>query len=836
MDNPSVTAEELFSKALNLPPGRARADFLAGRCADARLRAEVESLLQAHDEAGSFLATNRASKPAQQADAARNVLPGASAAAAAHAAAFLREHAHEYRTELEGFLAALPSEVQEETRERIQAGLRIRTISGRTVPARRDAPLPLRLPGYRVEHILGQGSLGVVYRGRDEKLNRPVALKVLRPHAQEPIRRRLLREARQAAGLNHPSIVTVFAVFDDTSPPAIVMELVEGFPIDRFAANLNYRQKAQLLRDVAAGLAAAHEQDVIHRDLKPANIVVGPDMRPRILDFGLALSLKEAASQGSGFEGTPLYASPEQVRAEPLTPASDIFSFGSLMFTVLTGQPPFSGRSLREVLEAIATTTPPMLSDVALGIPEDLQAICLACLAWNSADRPTASEVALELGRFLFGEPVRLRPRLYQDVLRRSVTEYSNQARTWASQSIISGEERDALEVLHRRLLADEDFWLVDARRITLMQTILACGTWLAVVATLLTVWMLREDLRPPWRWLLPSSLTATLLIAGYAAHRAREQLASATFLAGATLAIAPCTLMMLGEAGLWAGRPAGVAQLIEGSFSNAQVLAASVTALLISIFGWWRLKITGFAWTTAALAATSYFSTLLLFNWLEQKPEIQALWLLPLCGTLGVALLFERRGRVRWTLPFHILAGVALVGALNVIAWHGPTLAMLGLNRFGWAFFDEDRLRALSFAANGLLFLLLMLWTQRSMSLDLRRASKLFEILTILHTLGPLFINALNHRDLPYVRADVWLYLGTTLLFMVVAPLRSRWRILAGGLAGCGFGSYLLVDLGLVARTPFITGLGVFGVALAVGTYLYARRKQQFPSALKSG
>ncbi len=176
---------------------------------------------------------------------------------------------------------------------------------------------------------------------------------------------------------------------------------------------------------MARGLAVAHEHGLVHRDLKPDNVIVGPDMRPRILDFGLALSLEEAGRQGGGFEGTPLYASPEQVRGKPLTTASDVFSFGSLMFKVLTERPPFAGKRSSQVLEAIATTAPPFLREVAVGVPEDLQAICLACLAWNPADRPTASEVALELGRFLVGEPVRLKPKLYDDLLRRSISEYS---------------------------------------------------------------------------------------------------------------------------------------------------------------------------------------------------------------------------------------------------------------------------------------------------------------------------------------------------------------------------------------------------------------------------
>jgi hypothetical protein len=126
------------------------------------------------------------------------------------------------------------------------------------------------------------------------------------------------------------------------------------------------------------------------------------------------------------------------------------------------------------------------------------------------------------------------------------------------------------------------------------------------------------------------------------------------------------------------------------------------------------------------------------------------------------------------------------------------------------------------------LIFLALMLVTERSASLDLRRSSKLLEVLAIVHTLSALFANALAHREAPYVRADVWAYIAAALLLVIIAPFRSRWRILVGGLAGCGLGSYLLVDLGLIARQPFIVGLGVFGVVVALGAFAYVRRRQR--------
>ena len=316
----------------------------------------------------------------------------------------------------------------------------------------------------------------------------------------------------------------------------------------------------------------------------------------------------------------------------------------------------------------------------------------------------------------------------------------------------------------------------------------------------MLAVWKLRDELGPEWRWLMPAGFTLTLLLAGHAARRAGEALSSATFLAGAALAIAPFTLSLLARVGAFSTLHPDVQQLFDGAFTNQQVLAASLTALAVSVFALWRLKMTGFAWTTATLAATTYASALLLFNWLQRKPEIQALWCLPLVAMESVALVFERLGRVRWTMPFHVAALLALVGGLDVIALNGPTLQMLGFSSEIWPYFDHERMQAFSVLVNGMIFLALMLLTERSASLDLRRTAKLLEILAILHTLSPLFVNAMDHRGDAHVRTDVALCLRGGVA-VCGAGGASIALADAGGRFGSGLGSYLLVDLGLVTR-----------------------------------
>lgn len=682
-----------------------------------------------------------------------------------------------------------------------------------------------RIPGFRVERKLGEGGLGTVYEAWDEKLHRKVALKVLRLLPGVETQRTLLDEARKSAALDDPAIVTIHAVLDEQDPPAIVMELVQGFRIDQFADSLTFQQKARVLQEIARALAVAHGRGIIHRDLKPANVLLTPGLKPVILDFGLALSAREASEPRESFEGTPLYASPEQAAAQPLTAASDVFSFGSLMFKVLTSRAPFEANDLQGLLRAIAQPVPPFLRDVALGVPEDLQAICLACLAANPKERPTADAVALELGRFLAGEPVRLRPALYGDILRKRISEHSNDLQNWEYQGMISSDERDRLQAVHRRILADEDHWIIDARRLTVAQSVLYTSTWIVVVAVGLLTWLVRDELSGTLRWTLPLLGTGVLLITGLFAERRKESLASASFLAGAVLSVAPAVLSFLAELRLLAAPAPQVKQLFEGIFTNQQVLAACVIALALSVVALARLRMTGFAWTTCLLGTFAFLSLLLQWNWLGKKPEIQALWTLPLLAFSPLALRFEKVGRPRWALPFHLLTLLVLVGALDWMAAHGPTLSMLGVGENLSPYLDETRRKYFSFALNGLLFLALMFLTERSKSLDLRRGSRVLELFAMLHLLAPLYANAQEHGpDKPGLLLDVGIYLGVVLLLLALGPWRSRWRLLLGGLGGVALGSHLLLDLNLVAKKPFVLGLGAIGITIALVAYWYLR------------
>ncbi|HKV09124.1 MAG TPA: protein kinase [Thermoanaerobaculia bacterium] len=258
-----------------------------------------------------------------------------------------------------------------------------------------------RIGPYRVESRLGAGGMGEVYRAWDERLERWVALKLIRPESagSDQARERFRREARAAASLSHPSLVQIHDILVAEEGDAIVMELVEGEPLARRLARgpLSVREAVRLGRDIAEGLASAHAKGLIHRDLKSENVMVTADGRAKILDFGLAKRLEGEAglTQDSVVVGTFRSMSPEQARGLPLDARSDLFSLGTLLYEMLAGRSPFEGDSTFDILTRVCTARQAPLWDFVSGLPPDLSDLVDRLLEKDPALRPqTAREVA----------------------------------------------------------------------------------------------------------------------------------------------------------------------------------------------------------------------------------------------------------------------------------------------------------------------------------------------------------------------------------------------------------------------------------------------------------
>ncbi len=250
-----------------------------------------------------------------------------------------------------------------------------------------------RLGPYEILGPIGAGGMGEVYKARDTRLQRYLALKVLRPEvARDTDRlRRFEQEARAAGALNHPNIVVVYDVNAEGESPFIACELLEGESLQHMLIGgpLAPRKAYDIAVQIAKGLAAAHSRGIVHRDLKPANVFVTRDGLVKILDFGLARDTARvlAVSQSSAtmtmagtILGTVGYMSPEQVRGESADARSDVFSFGTVIYEMLTGEAPFTERSSAETMAAILQKDPPALTSFEKKLPPALEVVVRRCL------------------------------------------------------------------------------------------------------------------------------------------------------------------------------------------------------------------------------------------------------------------------------------------------------------------------------------------------------------------------------------------------------------------------------------------------------------------------
>src|SRR5664279_5524223 len=279
-----------------------------------------------------------------------------------------------------------------------------------------------RLVGSRYElgELIGYGGMAEVHLGRDVRLGRDVAIKVLRADlARDPsFLHRFRREAQAAAGLNHPSIVSVYDTGEDiggsgTSQPYIVMEFVEGRTLRdilKAEGRLPPRRAMEIIADVCAALDFSHRAGLVHRDVKPANVMITRTGAVKVMDFGIARAVADnsaTVTQTANVIGTAQYLSPEQARGEPVDARSDVYSTGCLLYELVTGAPPFQGDSPVAVAYQHVRENAPAPSSRVRDLPRALDSIVMKALAKNPQNRyQSASEMRSDLQRALADQPV----------------------------------------------------------------------------------------------------------------------------------------------------------------------------------------------------------------------------------------------------------------------------------------------------------------------------------------------------------------------------------------------------------------------------------------------
>jgi tetratricopeptide (TPR) repeat protein len=297
-------------------------------------------------------------------------------------------------------------------------------VSAGTSPTDPVAPGPPAetaslVAGYEILDELGKGGMGIVFKARQVRLDRIVALKMMLTHGpfvRADDRRRFRTEAEAVARLHHPNIVQIFEVGDHRGMPFFSLEFCPGGTLDAQLDGTPWdgRRAAALIHTLAEAVQHAHEHGIVHRDLKPANVLLAEDGTPKISDFGLAKKIDEEGHTRTGaIMGTPGYMAPEQAGGHvgDIGPGTDIFALGAMLYELLTGRPPFRAATVMDTVQQVLHNDPVAPRALQPGTPRDLETVCLKCLEKEPRKRyGSARELADDLRHFLRDEPIRARP------------------------------------------------------------------------------------------------------------------------------------------------------------------------------------------------------------------------------------------------------------------------------------------------------------------------------------------------------------------------------------------------------------------------------------------
>jgi predicted Ser/Thr protein kinase len=659
------------------------------------------------------------------------------------------------------------------------------------------------IEGFRAIERLGRGGMGEVYKLHDLKLDRAVAAKIVRrDRAAADTLREFLGEARTLALFQDRRVVQIHEFRDDTDPPVIIMEFVDGFELGQVASSLEYGQRARIVEQVAEAIHHAHRLGIQHRDLKPSNIMLDAALSPKILDFGLSTGDPARGHR----RGTLPYLAPEQLDAsQPIDARTDVYALGVILYEILCGDVPYSDPSEEHVLDAIRQGRPRLPIEIEPSVPEPLQAIALKAMERDPAARyQSAQEMAQDLRRFLGGRPVLARPAVYTSALDSRIRSHLDHIGEWLRLRLIYPHEASHLRAAYRDLEAREDDWFVSARLLSYSQIALYLGAFLLVAGALFYFGAYRLDafkgiVKP---FIVLGVPFLALNAAAYYLHgREHRAVAVAFYLGG--VALLPLFLMIVfHEQGLWVVAPHTKGQLFtDGYLSNRQLQVTIFAACAWASFLALRTRTVALSSVFTALMfllALAVLSDFGLREWLTaDEPWLDklALHLLPLVFVyvaLGYPL--ERSQRPWFGRPLYLAAALTLVVVLELLAWNRKELEYLGVT-MTWVAGKGDIVLLDTLAAmtlNGVAMYVIALAIEHRGSEVMKRAGGLLFTLSPFAALKPLGYLCFDGH---YSRNFDWIYLALSFGCCVLAHHRQRRSFYYAGLINVGWALWVIAD-----------------------------------------
>jgi serine/threonine protein kinase len=657
---------------------------------------------------------------------------------------------------------------------------------------------------YRVVRKVGQGASGEVFQAIDNILNRLVAVKFLNTYTIEKDNEKRWEEARLVAQLNHPNIATVYHIGEQDGIRYIIMEWAEGVSLTESWKDKSLTERLGIYLKVLDAIAAAHKRDIVHRDIKPTNILVDSSSQVKVLDFGIAVDrFFIEQPEGSHYRGTPAYSSPEQISfPAQISPATDVFSLGIILYQLLTDCSPFPQTEMNELFEAIRTTHPELPSAVRDRVPISLQNICLKALEKNPHRRyADAGALGDEIRRFLRGEKIWSRPSFLMDTIQQEVFYHRQKLKVWQKNDLITNKEFDRLENIYERMLRPADPSIIEARKLSLSQVCLYLGGWIAVLGSFVLFYKTWEQIPVIFRPAPAIAATALMIIIGIIMWVKKDSRLSVGFLATANLLIPITILLTMGQ---WEILPAeyypwGKETIFNGlSQAESHLIVGNVQLYISSAFwlafslGFLRLSRSSIFVVFSIIAFLSWLTVCFLIAGMEdwQQDITAGRYLYAGIGLFILGIFLDRYGFSHYGWPAGIIGLTLIVACLSAIATSEKTL-------FGWLWIpsgglERAELMGLSFAINGIIYLSLASvcrWLNTNLQ---RRLSNILNWLGPLHILSPLRILDLERLDIAE---------GHRIIYRILLPIAS-------------FG-FVFASVPKQMKSFFFSGLG--GIATAV-------------------